>query len=137
MRRRRAPRGQRGSMAVEVVLLTPVLVAFTMLVVAGGRYVSVRGDIEAAARDAVRAASYERSYAAATAAAAQAASASLDRSTDCAVASLTGDFAAGGTIRVELHCRVPLDGLGLVGLSGSLPVDADSAAPLDTYRRTG
>ena len=46
-------------MAVEVVILAPVLLMFVMLVVAGGRYVSVQGDIEAAARDAARAASLQ------------------------------------------------------------------------------
>jgi Flp pilus assembly protein TadG len=124
-------------MAVEVVLLTPVLVMFVLLVVAGGRYVGVRGDIEAAARDAVRAASYQRDYADARAAAAQAAGASLDASTDCAAPTLGGDFVAGGVITVELRCSVPYDGLGLVGLSGALGVTAQSSAPLDTYRRTG
>ena len=49
-------RDERGSMAVEVVILAPVLLMFVMLVVAGGRYVGVQGDIEAAARDAARAA---------------------------------------------------------------------------------
>ena len=57
MAERRAVDRERGAMAVEVVLLAPVLVAFVILVVAMGRYVSVRGDVEAAARDAARAGS--------------------------------------------------------------------------------
>ena len=37
-------RDERGSMAVEVVVLIPVLFMFTLFVVAGGRYVSARAD---------------------------------------------------------------------------------------------
>jgi len=131
-------RGDRGSMAVEVVLLTPVLLMFTLLVVAGGRYVSVRGDIEAAARDAARAASYERSVSAAQTAAQDAARASLDNGTDCLVPPPVVDTGSEPMIvTVSLDCSVSYDGLGLIGLSGTLPVNAESKAPLDTYRRFG
>ena len=57
VRAARRTRGERGSMAVEVVILTPVL-AFVLLIVACGRYVAVKGEVEATARDAVRAASW-------------------------------------------------------------------------------
>jgi Flp pilus assembly protein TadG len=130
-------RDSAGSMAVEMVLLTPVLLMFTLLVVAGGRYVGVRGDIEAAARDAARAASLERDLGAATAAAADAATVSLDRSTRCGTPRIGGDFTAGGLVTVRLDCSVPYDGLGLIGLGGSVGVSASGSAPLDTYRRTG
>jgi len=130
-------RDSAGSMAVEMVLLTPVLLMFTLLVVAGGRYVGVRGDIEAAARDAARAASLERDLGAATEAAADAATVSLDRSTECGTPRIGGDFTAGGLVTVRLDCSVPYDGLGLIGLGGSVGVSASGSAPLDTYRRTG
>jgi Flp pilus assembly protein TadG len=120
-----------------MVLLTPVLLMFTLLVVAGGRYVGVRGDIEAAARDAARAASLERSLVDAHAAAAEAATVSLDPGTRCASPAVGGDFLAGGLVTVRLNCSVPYDGLGLLGLGGSLGVSASGSAPLDTYRRTG
>ncbi len=42
----RAPRpSDAGSMSVEIVLITPLLVAFMLLVVAFGRYVAVRGEV--------------------------------------------------------------------------------------------
>ena len=44
-------------MAVEVVMLVPVLLLVMLLVVAMGRYVSAQGAVAAAARDAVRSAS--------------------------------------------------------------------------------
>lgn len=129
-------RDERGSMAVEVVLMIPILFMFTLLVVAGGRYVSVRSDIEAAARDAARAASYERTYDKAAAAASSVATSALDGYASCRVEDLGGDFKSGGDVKVTLDCDVPNEGLGLLGLSGSLPVSASASAPIDTFRRT-
>ncbi|GLY33087.1 TadE family protein [Kineosporia sp. NBRC 101731] len=126
-----------GSMSVEVVLITPVLVAFMLLVIAFGRYVAVRGDVEAASRDAVRAASLERDIGAARAAATRTANASLGGRWTCETVGLTGNFVAGGMIETELSCRVPVDDLGLLGLPGTVTVRATSSAPLDIYRRTG
>ena len=56
-RRRGRPFRRRddGSMAVEVVLMAPVLVIFMLFVVALGRMVWVKGELESATRDAVRA----------------------------------------------------------------------------------
>lgn len=124
-------------MAVEIVLLAPVLMAFMMLVVAGGRYVAVRGDIEAASRDAVRAATLERTEGDARAAAADTAVAALQHPERCGGAALSGAFVSGGTITVTLSCEVSYDGLGLIGLPGSKTVTISSSAPIDLYRRTG
>ncbi|MBT0772252.1 pilus assembly protein [Kineosporia sp. J2-2] len=137
MRNLRGTSGDTGAMSVEIVLITPVLVAFMLLVVAFGRYVAVRGDVEAASRDAVRAASLERDQGSAAAAAARTANASLGGRWVCETVGLSGDFVAGGTIETELSCRVPVDDLGLLGLPGSVSVRASSSAPLDIYRRTG
>lgn len=133
----RRRRGERGSMAVEIVLLAPVMMAFMMLVVAGGRYVAVRGDIEAASRDAVRAASLERTAGAGQAAAVDTAIAALQHPDQCQNAALSGNFVSGGTITVTITCEVSYDGLGLIGLPGSKSVTISSSAPIDLYRRTG
>ncbi len=130
-------RRDRGSMSVEVVLLMPILVMFTLLVVAGGRYVSVRGDVDAAARDAARAASFERNYADANASASQVATSALGGFSDCVVENIGGDFIAGGEVDVTLNCEVTNSGLGLIGLGGTWSVSGTASAPLDTYRRTG
>ena len=135
--RRRRSDDERGSMAVEIVVLVPILVMFTLLVVAGGRYVSVRADIEAAARDAARAASYARTPDEAQQAADTVASGSLESLSDCRVERIGGNFVAGGIVSVTLNCHVTNSGLGLIGLSGSLSLSATGSAPLDTYRRTG
>ena len=132
-------RDERGSMSVEVVLMVPILVMFTLLVLAGGRYVAVRADIDAAARDAARAASFERSESAARAAAYDAAVASdvNDSFSSCEVAGINGSFQAGGVIDVTVRCRVSNTGLGLIGLNGSRDFEATSSAPIDEYRRFG
>jgi Flp pilus assembly protein TadG len=127
----------RGSMSVELVILFPVMVAFTLLVVACGRYVAVRGDIEAASRDAARAASLERTQDAAERAADGVAAAALEHPERCQRVQLSGDFVAGGTITATVTCDVSYDGLGLIGIPGSKRLSASSSAPLDTYRRTG
>lgn len=127
-------RDQRGSMAVEVVLLTPVLFAFIMLIVMFGRYVAVRGDVDAAARDAARSASLQGSRPAAEQAARSVVAASLDKETTCQSVSLVGAWSPGSEISVRLTCRVSLDGLGLIGVPGSVSIDAESAVPLDPYR---
>ena len=122
-------------MAVEMVLMTPVLMAFVMLVVAFGRYVAVQGDIEAAARDAARAASLATSRGEAESAARSTIDASLDDDTSCSQVAVTGTWAPGGEIQVSLQCSVSMSGLGLIGIPGRVGVDADSSVPLDPYRR--
>jgi Flp pilus assembly protein TadG len=135
-RRRPFRRGDDGSMAVEVVLMAPVLVMFMLLVVAFGRYVWLRGQIESAARDAVRAATFERSAGEAEAAADAMAEQQLE-GRSCSQAALSGVFEAGGTIRYTLTCNVSYAELGLIGLPAGDDVTVSSDAPLDQFRRTG
>ncbi|WP_123369666.1 TadE/TadG family type IV pilus assembly protein [Cellulomonas sp. PhB150] len=128
---------ERGSMAVEVVVLVPVLLMVLMLVVAAGRLVSVEGQVQAAARESVRSATLERDRGSAARAAESAAAAALPSSADCTPAVLSGAFVAGGTVTVELRCKVSWAGLSSIGLNGSTTVTAQSSAPLDQYVRVG
>jgi Flp pilus assembly protein TadG len=131
--------GERGSMAVEMVLLAPVLLMFVLVVVAFGRYVAIRGDVEAASRDAVRAASFERTSSSAGDAASLTATASLNPKWKCSDTNLQDPdgFTAGQIVSITLSCQVPLSDLGLIGLKGTKTVSSTSEAPLDRYRRTG
>lgn len=130
-------RGDAGSMAVEVVLITPVLVVFMLMVVAFGRLVWVQGQVEAASRDAARAASLERDLDSATGAALLVVDDLRDRA-DCGTPVFPGtDFQAGGEITVRLTCEVSYSQLGLLGIGASTTVTAESSAPLDENRRTG
>ncbi len=130
-------KNETGSVAIEVVLMIPILVMFTLLVVAGGRFVSIRADVESAARDAARAASLERSLDDARAVARHTTESQLDPFWQCRTAQLTGDFRSGAVIEVTIDCDVPVDDLGLIGLGGTVPVTVTGSAPIDTYRRTG
>lgn len=129
-------RGDEGAMAVEVVLLVPVLLLVVLLIVAMGRYVSAEGDTAAAARDAVRAATLARDPAGALAAARSTATAALPAGLVCAPANLEGQFVPGGTVTVRLDCQVSWDQLGLIGLTGSAAVHGSASAPVDVYRRS-
>jgi len=123
-------------MAVEMVILAPVLMMFVLLVVMFGRYVAVRGDIDSTARDAARAASRESSWSDAEGNARAVVRASLDTQTTCQGVHVDrSQWYAGGSVTVRLTCRVSFDELGLIGVPGSTTVTAESSSPLDPYRR--
>ena len=66
-------------MAIEVVILTPLVVAAIMVIAAGGRYVDARGQVNSAAYAAARAASLTTNQEAAVQAGTQAAEQSMSR----------------------------------------------------------
>jgi len=134
-RRRPFRRRDDGSMAVEVVLMTPILVMFMLFVVALGRMVWVRGQIESATRDAVRAATLERNIDDALREANEVADLQT-QNRDCDSRAITGNFQPGGTITYTMRCEVSFDELGLIGLPGSDTITFSSDAPLDQFRRT-
>jgi Flp pilus assembly protein TadG len=130
---------ERGSMAIEVVILIPIVLLFTMLVVAAGRFADVHGRVDAVTRDAVRAASDQRSYSDALAAAQQIAAQTqpTGKGVSCTAASLTGSFTPGSTITVTMSCTFSLGNLGLPVFEGkTVTIGGASSAPLDIYRRS-
>lgn len=124
-------------MAVEIVVLIPILVAFMLLIVAFGRYVDMHGDVESVTRDAVRAASLERTYYEGQLAAQAIVDQSLPNDISCSGVYLDGDFVSGGVIAVRLECSVDFSDLGLVGVPGVVDFTKTSSAPIDNLRRTG
>lgn len=139
-RRRRVVGGadaaERGSMSVEMIVLVPVLLLIVMIAVAGGRLVSAEGMVQAAARDAARAASIERSAGEADAAARRSLAAADTANAQCSGGVDVGGFGRGGTVTATVRCRVELSDLGLVFLPGATTVSASSTAPVDTWRGT-
>ena len=129
-----ADAGERGSMSVEMIVLVPVLLLIVMIAVAGGRLVSAEGMVQAAARDAARAASIERSAGEADAAARRSLAAADTANAQCSGGVDVGGFGRGGTVSVD--CQVELSDLGLVFLPGATTVTASSTAPVDTWRGT-
>jgi hypothetical protein len=108
------------------------------MVVAFGRLVWVRGQVEAASRDAARAASLERDLGSATDAAVAVVDDQIGDSADCSGLEFPGtNFEAGGVVNVRLTCNVSYSQLGLLGIGASTTVTAESSAPLDINRRTG
>lgn len=131
-------RDERGSAAVELVLLVPMLVLILLLVVALGRFASARGLVDEAAHQAARAASLTRSAPAAEQAAYQAAHAALDGAgvtcTSLAVTVDTGGFAPGGRVRVAVSCTVSLAEMSALGLPGHRTLEGKASSILDEYR---
>jgi len=132
------PTSDRGSASLELVLLTPVLVALLLFAVLAGRLSQTRADVDRAARDAARSASLARSSENAATDGEAAARATLtDGGVSCAHLEVdidTSRFAAGGTVAATVTCTVALTDLSLLGVPGSRTLSASFVQPIDTYR---
>jgi Flp pilus assembly protein TadG len=134
-----------GTMSLEMVLLTPLFVAFIMLLAWAGRIVDARSQVDSAARDAVRAASTARSESAVKNLAQDAANASLGGVGWCSPGpsvsidqqSGATNWQAGGQISVIVTCTVNLGDLTFIGLPGTKTITAHATAPIDNYTFRG
>lgn len=127
-------------MALELAILTPLLVAFMMLMVGLGRIVEAQSQVDGAAHDAARAASIARTRAGAEAAAREAVDAVMGgRKLWCQGGPRTdvdlSDWRRGGQVTVSVSCDADLGGLSLVGLAASKTLTGRATAPIDTLRR--
>ena len=140
MSRLRRTRRDSGSAALELVLLTPAIVAMLLLVVMGGRYAQARADVDAAARDAARAGSIARGPDSATADGESAARTRLDEGgVTCRTLTVsldTAQFRAGGSVTATVSCAVDLGDLTGLKLPSSRTITATFTEPVDTYRGT-
>lgn len=133
---------ERGSAAVEITLVAPVLVLFVLVVIFGGRLVLARQAVQAAAFDAARAASLARTQPDARSAAARIAASTLtNQKLPCAttqvVPDLTGFTKPVGTpatVTVRVVCEVPVADLGLPGIGGTVTVGETATSALDEFR---
>ena len=140
MRRLRARLAdEQGSVTVELVLVTPLLILFLLFVVALGRLATSRIDVSGAAAQAARAASIARDPSDATSAARQTAAAALaDDHVTCAnlaVATDTAGFVAGGTVSVTITCHVDLADLAGLRLPASTAVTGTGVSSIDAFRQ--
>ena len=137
---RRAGGGQAGGATIELVLCTPLLLALLMFAVLAGRVAQTRAEVDAAARDAARAASIARDPVSASQAAHHAATATLGRhGVTCRSLTVTTDtaaFRAGGVVAVRLACTIDLADLSLLHVPGSRTATSRFVEPLDTFRET-
>jgi len=119
---------ERGGATVELVLVTPLLLALALFAVLAGRLVEARAEVDGAARDAARAAAH--ASATATLAERHLTCRALDVRTD------TSAFRAGGHVAVQLACTVDLGDLSLLRIPGTRTIQTRFVAPLDTFRET-
>jgi TadE-like protein len=137
LRGRAASRADRGSLAIELVILTPVLVLFMAVLVALGRIVEAQGQLDGAARDAARAASIAQNSGTALGAAQTAADSDLVGASKCADTpdvTFGGDtnLAPGGVVNVIVTCRVGLPALSFIGFQ-TKTITGHASAPIDTF----
>lgn len=140
-----ARQGQRGSMAVEFVVVAPAFALLLLLISAGGQWVSVTGQVGGAARDAARAASVARSPGEAVAQAQLTASQDLPglcsgspagrpQVTVIPVSGAQGAaFATATEVQVRVACDVRLSAFALVGFPAHQTFTATGVAPLDIF----
>ncbi len=136
----RSTAAERGSATVELVLVTPLLLALALFAVLAGRLTQARAEVDGAARDAARAASIARDPISARAAARATAGATLaGRHLTCRTMDVRADtsaFRAGGHVAVRVACTVDLGDLSLLVIPGTRTIQARFVAPLDTFRET-
>jgi Flp pilus assembly protein TadG len=136
--RGRCPGGQRGSLAIELVVLTPVIVLFVLVTLALGRLELAHEQVVGAARAAAEAASVVPSAAeaepAAIAAARPVVASQVHSCVQLNVVTETGDFTPGGTVSVDVSCQIDFGDLLVPGFPGHTTVHAEVSAPIDPFR---
>ncbi|WP_336207674.1 TadE/TadG family type IV pilus assembly protein [Nonomuraea sp. LPB2021202275-12-8] len=124
---------ERGSMAVETVMLAPVFLLFLLFLVGAGRLVEAQGEVNGAARDAARAASVQRTFETAEAAAEKVATDALQDGCANPAVSLDGsEWEEGGQVQAEVTCELDL---AFLGFGATKQMTGTSVVPLEQFRR--
>lgn len=130
---------ERGSAALELVIITPVLILLLLFMVAVGRTVDARERVQDAAHSAARAATLDTNAAQARSDAEQTAAQALaDAGVTCDPMSVTADvgaFSPGSTVTVTVSCRVSTTGIS--GLQLPTTVSSTFRSVIDRYTGTG
>lgn len=136
-------RHERGAMAVELVIVVPLLMLILAITVGGGRMWYARSTVQQIAGSAARAATLAREPASAHAAAqevirADLAAAALPCVGGAAVMVDVAGFSAAvgqpASVGVRIGCTVPLADLLVPGWPGVVTVEGAATSPLDRYR---
>lgn len=138
-------RDDRGALSLEAVILFPVLILVLLLVVALGRIGSANNAVDAAARNAARAASLERTGGSASTAGQQMAHSVLNQQglqcTSTSVSVSTAGFSAQigepASTTATVTCTVRLSDIGLPGLPGTKTMTSSFTSSIDSYRQRG
>ncbi|WP_341729123.1 TadE/TadG family type IV pilus assembly protein [Brooklawnia sp.] len=131
-------RDERGSAAIEAVIVAPAMVLLILLVAFGGEVALTRQAVQAIAADAARAASLQRTAPAARTSALATAYQALDQQVTCSSRDVALDLRAFATpvgtpasVSATITCSV--SALGLPGLP-AVTVTATMQSPIDSYR---
>lgn len=135
---RRRGTGDRGSAAVELVLVTPLLVLAFLVVVALGRFADARLVVSDAAHQAARAASLARTAPEARSRGELAVSASLRAAgascTRPSVRLAVGGLVPGTEVTARVACTVDLADLTLTGMPGHVLLTGTASSTVDAFR---
>jgi Flp pilus assembly protein TadG len=125
-------------MALEMVILAPVLLLLFMFLLACGRYFQTSSLLEGAARDGARSASQSRSLTEAQGRVDQAVTDAMSQAVksckETASGTITTAFEAGSPLSVEVTCTINYRDLGLLGLGGDTTITKRFTSSLDPYR---
>lgn len=138
-------RSERGNATIQLAILAPALLAFTLLCVAAGRIFLAVQAVDAAAFDAARTASIARSaHAANTAARSTALNTLTNRQLRCVqqqVSVNTAGFSlppgTPASVQVTLRCELNLSDIALPGLPSTMTVTSAAGSAIDTFRERG
>ncbi|CAN5779967.1 pilus assembly protein [soil metagenome] len=129
---------ERGSLAVELSVLAPILIAFMLLVVFAGRVAQAESDVRSAAQEGARAASLRASPGSADAAARTTVDQNLAASgVACRSANVSvdvSDLQSGGQVAVTVRCTTSFSDLAMVGAPGTRDFESTAVEVVDTYR---
>lgn len=127
-----------GLAALELAILTPLVIAMLLVVVGLGRVSHGRQLVDQAAAAAARAAALTNAPGQASSSAQQTAQDTLSQAgVSCGqlhVAVDTGAFRPGGYVDVTVRCTANLSGLALAGMPGSVVLVATSRSVLEAHR---
>ena len=133
--------GQDGFATLELVIITPFLLAFVLLIVGFGRVTHGRQLVGQAAAAAARAAALDNTPGQAQSDARTEAADTLSQAgVSCQSMQTTVDtsaFHAGGQVTVTVTCVASLADLTVVGFPGHKTLTATSVSPLEHYRQFG
>ena len=129
---------ERGSVAVEVAVLAPALVALMLLVVFAGRVSEAEGEVRRAASQGARAASLQQNAAGAVDAATTVVNGNLaDSGFVCGALDVevdTEQLQPGGSVVVVVRCTADMSDVALLGVPGSRTFVARAVEVVDRYR---
>lgn len=135
---------ERGSMALEMAIVAPALVALLLMMIGLGRVTLARGAIDAAARDAARQASIARDPATARSAALTSARAALAReglacspSVEVDTTGFSVPVGKSAAVVARVSCEVDLADVAIPGFPGAKRLTSSFTSPIDPYRARG